>query len=168
MACLGLAIACAALVGAACGGKAIVDPAGSGGATSTTSSGSGGGAGGTAECTGPADCPAPSSPCEAAICVGGSCGTVAQPAGTPCDDSGTAACDGAGNCLDVCAQLCGDFTYCVNEPPDECTASCQEAIQTCSTAELQALFDCHQDFDLDCAKLMEFSECVSAVACVGE
>jgi len=162
----------ATAVGVACGGKAIIDPGGSGGATSTSSSGtststSTSGTGG-AECIGPADCPSPSSVCEAPVCIGGDCGTVAQPMGTPCGEPGVAVCDGADTCVDLCTELCFDIIYCINEPADECIVSCQSEIVDCPTADLKTLLGCHLAFDFDCDKLMEFTECVNAVGCVEE
>ncbi len=156
----------AAAVGVACGGKAIIDSGGSGGGTTTISTSTSTSGTGGAECTGPADCPSPSSVCEAPTCIGGYCGMVAQPGGVLCDEAGTAVCDGAGNCVDLCTELCFDITYCINDPTDDCIASCQSGIVGCSTGDLSTLLACHLAFDLDCGKLMGFTDCVNAVGCV--
>ncbi|RLB66088.1 MAG: hypothetical protein DRI90_00335 [Deltaproteobacteria bacterium] len=66
--------------------------------------GQGGVGGGEESCTSPSDCPAPSGPCEAPICIGGECGMVAQPGGMPLQDAYQLegdcleeVCDGAGS-----------------------------------------------------------------------
>ncbi len=75
-----------------------------GGVPSVGGGGQGGVGGAEVECIGPSDCPTPSSPCEAPVCIGGDCGIVAQLAGLSLQasyqtdyDCLDQICDGAGN-----------------------------------------------------------------------
>lgn len=77
-------------------------------------------------------------------------------------------CDGAGSCIDLCAELCFDFMYCINEPADDCIANCAAALVDCSTSDLATLLHCHQAFAYDCHNLFEFSDCVNAEGCALE
>jgi hypothetical protein len=81
-------------------------PTGTGGGTSTGGGTGGGtaGGGGSGGCTSVADCPAPPNSCQIAFCLGGECGTTAEPAGTEAapseqtdGDCQVLLCDGLGN-----------------------------------------------------------------------
>lgn len=80
---------------------------------------------GDAGCSGPSDCPAPTSDCFSRTCTAGVCGTAPVSAGATCASSGGKVCDGAGACV-AC-----------NAPTD-----CPAPTTTCQTAATCAAHAC--------------------------
>lgn len=69
------------------GGTAGGGAGGKGGSSGASGAGGSGIGGGAAMCTGPMDCPAPSSFCQSAVCLGGLCGLVAANADVKLPDA---------------------------------------------------------------------------------
>ncbi|WP_437670080.1 formylglycine-generating enzyme family protein [Sorangium sp. So ce131] len=90
---------------------------GSSGGGGDGASSSSGGSGGCVNAV--SDCPPPRSACVDPVCREGRCAELSRPEGTPCGESGSAACDVAGACVE-----CAGGTTCGTCPAPGCPTVC--------------------------------------------
>ncbi|AUX45104.1 hypothetical protein SOCE26_065850 [Sorangium cellulosum] len=106
-------------------GSASSGGGGGGSNSSSSSQGSGGdgGSGGSGGCVDAvSDCPPPRGACVEAVCREGRCEELPLQEGTPCRESGSAACDAAGVCVE-----CAGGTTCGMCPAPGCPTTCGSA-----------------------------------------
>jgi hypothetical protein len=119
-------------------------------ATTTTMTSGSGGAGGGEVCGSPADCPPPTSDCEAATCDAGQCGTVELVLGSPCAQG---VCDGAGTCVECLTdQGCAADERCDTAAHVCVPLSCIDGIKNANESDV----DCGGP---DCAQCAEGQVC---------
>lgn len=184
---LGLSLAGAATLSGACGGKAIIDPAGQGGSSASSTSSTSTGPSvtvGTCTCTNDAQCPTPTDGCFDLTCNGCSCVEAPLPPGAPCLGG---VCDGASSCVEcvtdadcgggvcddgactnggveeVCDEVCDAFAGCFGPDP-ECFDGCDLALADCSPDALQEVAACVSFLEPGC-DVDGASQCILNVPC---
>ena len=77
-------------------------------------------------------CPAPSSACQLAACVGVACGILDAAAGAPCAENGGVLCDGAGACVEcnTAADCQGLEAACVEHGCQSCSDATVNGAET--------------------------------------
>jgi hypothetical protein len=137
-------------------------------AAATGGSSAGGGAttggGDVAECESATDCPAATSPCETAICLGGQCGTSLLPSGSPLGGSEQT----AGDCQQLVCNRDGEVES-INDDLDKATSDtcgtydCNSGVPTARFAGQGTA--CGSDGDEHCDGAGACVECITAADC---
>ena len=122
-------------------------------------------------CSDDGDCEV-DAPCIEGVCDGGICEQVNLVEGAPCDDGGTAFCDGRGNCVGAQGAPCVDDADCQNDICVDgycCDATCEQLCEACNVAGSEGVCSPQlpgTDPDDECADSVVAGVCDGAFECV--